>query len=79
MALTKTSLGNDFFGPTMNIRIKDYSRAPVNGLVVGLDLYELLKKRFPILHSVYHFFEERKEQRIGHETLGLSKTNSVFW
>ena len=61
----------------MNIRIKDYSRAPVNGLVVGLDLYELLKKCFPILHSVYHF-EERKEQRIGHKTLGLSKTYSVF-
>jgi hypothetical protein len=35
------------------------------------------KKRFPILHSVYHF-EERKEQRIGHKTLGLSKAYSVF-
>lgn len=61
MALTKTSIGNDFFGPTMNIRIKDYSRAPLNGLVVGLDLYEILEKRFP-LHSAYHF-EEMKEQR----------------
>lgn len=61
MALTKTSVGNDFFGPTMNMRIKDYSRAPLNGLVVGLDLYEILKKRFP-LHSAYHF-EEIKEQR----------------
>lgn len=61
MALTKTSVGNDFFGPTMNMRIKDYSRAPLDGLVVGLDLYEILKKRFP-LHSAYHF-EEIKEQR----------------
>ncbi len=59
MALTKTSVGNDFFGPTMNMRIKDYSKAPLNGLVVGLDLYEILKKRFP-LHSAYHF-EEIKE------------------
>jgi hypothetical protein len=47
--------------PSVDMRIKDYSRAPLNGLVVGLDLYEILKKRFP-LHSAYHF-EEIKEQR----------------
>jgi hypothetical protein len=46
VALTKTSVGNDFFGPTMNMSIKDYSRAPFNGLVVGLDLYKILKKVF---------------------------------
>ena len=46
----------------MNIRIKDYSRTQLNGLVVGLDLYEILKKRFP-LHSAYHF-EEMKEQKL---------------
>jgi hypothetical protein len=61
MALTKPSIGNDFFGPTVNMRIKDYSRAPLKGLVVGLDLYEILKKRFPP-HSACHF-EETKEQR----------------
>ena len=61
MALIKTSVGNDFFRPTMSMRIKDYSLAPLNGLVVGLDLYEILKKRFP-LHSARHF-EEMKEQR----------------
>jgi len=46
MVLTRTFVGNDSSGPTMNIRIKDYSRTPLNGLVVGLDRYEILKNVF---------------------------------
>ena len=61
MALIKTSVGNDFFRPTMSMRIKDYSRAPLNGLVVGLDLYEILKKIFFFILLI--IFEEMKEQR----------------
>lgn len=76
VTLIKTSVDNDFFGPTLNIRIKDYSWAPLNGLVVGLDLYEIMKNNF-LLHSAYHF-EEMKEQRWGYKTFGLSKTCSVF-
>jgi len=76
VALTKTSVGNDFFGPTMNLCTKINSKAPLNGLVVGGDLYEIIRKCSP-LHSAYHF-EEMKEEEGGHKTLGLSKTYPVF-
>jgi two-component system, OmpR family, response regulator ChvI len=76
VALTKTSVGNDFFGPTMNLCAKINSRAPLNGLVVGGDLYEIIRKCSP-LHSAYHF-EGMKEEGGGHKTLGLSKTYPVF-
>lgn len=76
VALTKTSVGDDFFGPTMNMCVKINSRAPLNGLVVGGDLYEIMRKCFP-LHSAYHF-EEVKEEGRGHKTFGLSKTYPAF-
>ena len=76
VALTKTSVGDDFFGPTMNMCAKINSRAPLTGLVVGGDLYEIMRKYSP-LHSDYHF-EEMKEEGGGHKTLGLSKTYPVF-
>jgi CheY-like chemotaxis protein len=76
VALTKTSVGNDFFGPTMNLCTKINSKAPFNGLVVGGDLYEIIRKYSP-LHSAYHF-EEMKEEGGGHKTLGLSKIYPVF-
>lgn len=76
VALTKTSVGNDFFGPTMNLCTKINSKAPLNGLVVGGDLYEIMRKYSP-LHSAYHF-EEMKEEGGEHKTLGLSKTYPVF-
>lgn len=77
VALTKTSVGNDFFGPTMNLCAKINSRAPLNGLVVGGDLYEIMRKYSP-LHSAYHFEEMKEEEGGGHKTLGLSKTYPVF-
>jgi CheY-like chemotaxis protein len=77
VALTKTSVGNDFFGPTMNLCTKINSRAPLNGLVVGGDLYEIMRK-YSILHSAYHFDEMKDEEGGGHKTLGLSKTYPVF-
>jgi CheY-like chemotaxis protein len=76
VALTKTSVGNDFFGPTMNLCVKINSKAPLNGLVVGGDLHEIMRKYSP-LHSAYHF-EEMKEEGVGHKSFGLSKTYPVF-
>ncbi|MDQ3968398.1 MAG: response regulator [Thermoproteota archaeon] len=61
VALTKTSVGDDFFGPTMNMCVKINSRAPLNGLVVRGDLYETMRKHFP-LHSAYHFEEMKGEE-----------------
>lgn len=73
VALTKTSVGDDFFGPTMNICVKINSKAPLNGLVVGSDLYEIIR-HFP-LHSAYHFGEVKK---VDQDTFGVSKTYPVF-
>ena len=73
VALTKTSVGDDFFGPTMNMCAKINSKAPLNGLVVGGDLYEMIR-HFP-LHSAYHFNEVKKG---GQNTFGVSKAYPVF-
>jgi two-component system, OmpR family, response regulator ChvI len=73
VALTKTSVGDDFFGPTMNMCVKINSKAPLNGLVVGGDLYEMIR-HFP-LHSAYHFNEVKKG---GQDTFGVSKPYPVF-
>jgi hypothetical protein len=73
VALTKTSVGDDFFGPTMNICAKINSKAPPNSLVVGGDLYEIIRY-FP-LHSDHHFNEVKKGDQ---NTFGVSKTYPVF-
>lgn len=73
VALTKTSVGNDFFGPTMNLCVKINSKAPLNSLVIGGDLYEIIR-RFPF-HSAYHFSEVKEG---GQNTFGISKTYPVF-
>ena len=77
VALIKTSVDNDFFGPTLNIRIKDYSWAPLNGLVVGLDLYEILKKRifFFILLIILRKWRNKDE---GTRLLDYQRHCSVF-
>lgn len=74
VALTKTSVGNDFFGPTMNLCVKINSKAPLNGLVIGGDLYEIIR-HFPF-HSAYHFSEVKRGGQ--NTTFGVSKTYPVF-
>jgi CheY-like chemotaxis protein len=74
VALTKTSVGDDFFGPTMNVCVKINSKAPPNGLVVGGDLYEIIR-RFPF-HSAYHFNEVKKGDY--QDAFGASKSYPVF-
>lgn len=73
VALTKTSVDDDFFGPTMNMCAKINSKAPLNSLVVGSDLYEIIR-HFP-LRSAYHFNELKKG---GQNTFGASKAYPVF-
>ncbi len=75
IALTKTSVGDDFFGPTMNMCVKINSRAPLNGLVIGENLYKKLMRHVP-LYSAYHFEEMKEEGR--HNTFGLLKRYSIF-
>ena len=80
VALTKTSVGDDFFGPTMNMCAKINSRAPLNGVVVGGDLYQIMRKYSPF-QSAYHFEEMKEEGRRkwrAHNTFGLSKRYPIF-
>jgi CheY-like chemotaxis protein/class 3 adenylate cyclase len=53
VAISKSSNANDLFGPTMNICAKINSLAPLNGMVIGGDLYEVI--RHFSFSDDYHF------------------------
>jgi class 3 adenylate cyclase len=43
VAKSKSSQTDDLFGSAMNVRAKINSKAPANGMVIGEDLYQLVK------------------------------------
>jgi two-component system, OmpR family, response regulator ChvI len=62
IAASATSGTKDLFGSTMNICAKINSRAEPNGIVIGRDLYCIIKS----LSSFYEYkFKEIKKNRIG--------------
>ena len=63
LADSKFSRDQDFFGPTMNLCAKINNKAPLNSMVIGGDLHQVLKK----LHSLEKDFqfEEISEFSIG--------------
>jgi two-component system response regulator ChvI len=46
---------DDLFGSTMNVCAKINSMAPLNGMVVGSDLYYIAKKSSSVFDNYYHF------------------------
>jgi len=60
IARTKTLQNEDFFGSTMNMCAKMNSKAPRNGIVIGGDLYQILKRHSPDSH-----FEPKGEYSAG--------------
>jgi class 3 adenylate cyclase len=56
VAKSKSSQSDDLFGSAMNVCAKINSKAPANGLVIGEDLYQLVKSL-----EDFHF-ERAKEE-----------------
>jgi CheY-like chemotaxis protein len=61
---TSSRGGEDLFGSTMNICAKINSMAEANGIVIGGDLYRIIKS-FSIIDSKYKFHELRGGYSIG--------------
>jgi two-component system, OmpR family, response regulator ChvI len=80
VAKSKTSQREDLFGPTMNLCAKINSKAPVNAMVIGGDLYTVLKSFSPspssslsYKHNDYRFKEVK-----GHSISGLTHQYPVY-
>ncbi len=55
IAKSMTSTSDDLFGPTVSLCAKINSMAPVNGMVIGRDLYQIVKPSFN--NDSYYFSE----------------------
>jgi two-component system, OmpR family, response regulator ChvI len=62
VATTVTSGAEDLFGPTVNMCAKINSQAEPNGIVIGGDLHEMMKR---YSFKDYSFEEVRKKQPLG--------------
>ncbi|HYZ49436.1 MAG TPA: adenylate/guanylate cyclase domain-containing protein, partial [Nitrososphaeraceae archaeon] len=65
MAKSRTSQSFDLFGSTINLCSKINSHAQPGGMVIGGDLYRLVKS-FNKLHTKYHF------KQVGEYTIGFA-------
>jgi two-component system response regulator ChvI len=70
VAKSTTSQQEDLFGPTMNLCAKINSKAPSNGMVIGGDLYLILKSFSPSDRQNDYLFYEVKGHSIASFTLG---------
>ena len=61
IAKSMTSTSDDLFGPTVSLCAKINSMAPVNGMVIGRDLYKIVK---PCFDNDYYYFREIGEYPI---------------
>src|SRR5215212_3375461 len=64
VATSTSSKGEDLFGSTMNICAKINSMAEPNGIVIGGDLYQIVKS-FSFINAKYQFGELRGGYSIG--------------
>ena len=72
IAKSNSSKSEDFFGSTINICSKINLKACPNGLVIGSDLYRVLKSSFPEVSNSYSIKE------IGAYSSGLTKSYPVY-
>ncbi len=80
VARSTTSQHEDLFGPTMNLCAKINSKAPPNGMVIGGDLYTVLKSFSPSSSSPssYRHNEYRFKEVKGHSISGLTHQYPVY-
>jgi class 3 adenylate cyclase len=57
IAKSMTSTSDDLFGPTVSLCAKINSMAPINGMVIGRDLYEVTRSSPPSFDNDYYFSE----------------------
>jgi two-component system response regulator ChvI len=74
VAKSTTSQQEDLFGPTMNLCAKINSKAPSNGMVIGGDLYLILKSFSPSDRQNDYLFYEVK----GHSIAGFRHGYPVY-
>jgi two-component system, OmpR family, response regulator ChvI len=72
IAKTSSSTSEDLFGSTINMCSKINRKACPNGVVVGGDLYRILKRSFPDISNAYSFKEK------GEYSGGLKKSYPVY-
>ena len=76
IAKSKITEEEDLFGPTMNLCAKINSKGPPNGIVVGGDLYLVLKSLFSshsFRQSDYRFKEVK-----GHSIAGFTHQYPIY-
>ncbi len=80
VARSTTSQHEDLFGPTMNLCAKINSKAPPNGMVIGGDLYTVLKafSSCSTSSSSYRHNEYRFKEVKGHSIPGLTHQYPVY-
>jgi two-component system response regulator ChvI len=78
VARSTTSQHEDLFGPTMNLCAKINSKAPPNGMVIGGDLYIVLKSFSSSSSSSYRHNEYRFKEVKGHSISGLTHQYPVY-
>ncbi len=55
IAKTSSSMSEDLFGATINMCSKINTKAAPNGIIIGDDLYSVLKRSFPDISNAYSF------------------------
>jgi len=72
IAKSTTSQSCDMFGTSINICAKINSKAQPNSLVIGSDLYEILKSFCPYFENDYHF------QQVAEYSLGFRYSYPIY-
>ena len=72
IAKSSSSMTEDLFGATINMCSKINSIAAPNGVIIGSDLYRILKRSFPDISDAYSFKEK------GEYSSGLNKSYPVY-
>jgi two-component system, OmpR family, response regulator ChvI len=72
IAKSSSSMAEDLFGATINMCSKINAKAAPNGVIIGSDLYSVLKRSFPDISDAYSFKEK------GDYSSGLNKSYPVY-
>lgn len=72
IAQSSSSMADDFFGSTINLCSKINIKACRNGLVIGGDLYRVLKRSFPDILNAYYFREK------GDYSTGIKQSYPIY-
>jgi two-component system, OmpR family, response regulator ChvI len=77
IAKSASSQTNDLFGPVLDLCFKINSKAPPNGMVVGNDLYQILKSF--LISSTSSFADDYNFKMIGEYSIIGSKQSYPFY